>query len=237
LEDMTPMLAALLETESWTQVGELKDCQAKSFCKDAEGGRLDVKCTGTSTSPLRNLAACLLHPELFATWMPGIKRSACLHRMSNFRLLIGVRLDTHWPLDPRDAVIVGYGDVYDERSVMVYIRTTVGDEYSEYTSEWEAQSRKDGCVRIDLKGGFLLQINESGGTDIATITKIDLKMKFLPSKVLDWIMKKVAMFFIPMIHKQSLKMAVGGSLHHHTEKLHVSYEEMHRRLNALEAKV
>ena len=81
----------------------------------------------------------------------------------------------------------------------------------------------------------MLQVTESG-TDIATTTKIDFKIKFLPPKVVDWIMKKAAIHFIPMIHQQSLHMAIGGKLHHHTERLHASYEEMHRRLKALEAR-
>ena len=115
---MQAVLDVLLdEGDSWKLGASLKACEAKGYNRPGEGGRLDVKVTGVAPRRLASLCATLLHPELYPSWIPGCNKAALLHKPSRFRMLVYLKLDTVWPVAARDAVILGYGDLYGGDSV------------------------------------------------------------------------------------------------------------------------
>ena len=67
--------------------------------------------------------------------------------------------------------------------------------------------------------------------------QLDLKMPFVPNHVVDFIMKHMAVQFIPFMNKQAGKFEPGGKLHHYLDDHKDVYNEMHRRLGAMEVKV
>ena len=57
--------------------------------------------------------------------------------------------------------------------VMVYMRSLDDEtEYAEERREWEEKSRKAGCVRMELTGGFLMQVVGDASTRIRMINKV-----------------------------------------------------------------
>ena len=63
--------------------------------------------------------------------------------------------------------------------------------------------------------------------------QLDLKMPFVPNNVVDFIMKHMAIQFIPFMNKQAGKFEPGGKLHHYLQDHKDVYDEMHRRLGAI----
>eukprot|EP00966_Prymnesium_polylepis_P115699 2674670-Prymnesium_polylepis.1 len=117
---------------------------------------------------------------------------------------------------------------------MVYLRSL--DDESEYAGErreWEAKSRKAGCVRMSLSGGFLFKVGNDGTTQVKSMTRMDIKMPLIPDAVIDFVMKKVAVQILPFMNKQAGKFEQGGKLHHYIAEHRDVYDEMHRRLRVI----
>lgn len=172
--------------------------------------------------------------------MPGVARSEPIANLSHFRRLMYLRFDGFPFFSTRDVVLVGYGDVWSRDSVMVTIQS-IDDgspEHSELKADHDAKSAKDNTVRIGLRGGFLFEAISTEETRCTTMLKIDIKIRAIPDAIIDWIMKHLAAFFLPMLHKQSRKLAPpkGPLAHLRTDPQNAPvYEEMERRLKSVGA--
>jgi hypothetical protein len=57
------------------------------------------------------------------TWLPGISDSSAISDLSRFRKLLYLKIFKFPMLATREAVVLGYGDVFSHDSVMVYLST------------------------------------------------------------------------------------------------------------------
>ena len=64
------------------------------------------------------MSAPLLHPDLYSTWLPGVSFSCQLRRHNNFRRLVYLKTIKPPLMTMRDAVIIGYGDIYSASQVI-----------------------------------------------------------------------------------------------------------------------
>jgi len=71
--------------------------------------------------PLIILACCLA--LIAQTWLPGISDSSAISDLSRFRKLLYLKIFKFPMLATREAVVLGYGDVFSHDSVMVYLST------------------------------------------------------------------------------------------------------------------
>ena len=238
-EELDPMLTAML-ADDWTLFSKKKEMQTETWIKMTGGGRAAVKVTGVLPHDITHMAACLLHPELYSTWIPGITFAKQLSRPANFRRTIYVRpLKVPIPfLTPRDAVLVGYGDIYSPTSAVVYLNTLEPDDprLGDVSEELEKLSPTGSTVRMGLSGGFVFETLPGGkGTKLSAQLNLDLKLKIVPPSVIDWFIKHIASNLIPMYHKQAGKFEPGGPLE---SRMHEgadakTYVELRRRLAVL----
>ena len=132
----------------------------------------------------------------------------------------------------RDVVIVGYGDVHDADSIMIYMRSVGEHEHAAERAALEARAAKNKVVRADLVAGMLFRAVD-GGIAVTVISKLDLKMSFIPGWLQDLIMKHVAAEFLPMLCKQARKFTVGGELRDLLDSKPAAFAELRRRLSAM----
>jgi len=230
-------VADLLGEEAWTLSATYKNMKgepwARSFTRTRAGGRLDVKVQGTLHRRLRNVCSTLLHVELLEKWMPGIGKSQEVKAISNFRRCAFLQLDLPWPLANRYVFVVGYGDIYNERSCIVYLRAAYDDEYVEERAELEAKAQKAGHVKMDMSGGFMLEALGPGQARVTQTVNFDLKMKNLSPTLQDFLMKNFAAYFLPMMSKQASRFEQGGKYASLPSKSPELYAELDRRLVAV----
>ena len=232
-------VADLLGEADWKLAGTYKNLQGKawahSYARKRGNGRLDVKVQGTMRRRLRHVCSTLLHVDMLCKWIPGICKSVEIVKVTNFRRCCYLRLNLPWPLANRDVFVVGYGDIYDESSCIVYLRSCRDDEFVEERREWEEKSVKDGCVRMEMSGGFMLQALSPNVSRITQSIAFDLKMKALSPALQDFLMKTFAAYFLPMMSKQASYFEEKGK---HAalpgQPANASlYEELDRRLAAV----
>ena len=230
-------VADLLGEDAWTLSATYKNMKgepwARSFTRTRAGGRLDVKVQGTLHRRLRDVCSTLLHVELLEKWMPGIGKSHEVKAISNFRRCAFLQLDLPWPLANRYVFIVGYGDIYNERSCIVYLRAAYDDEYVEERAELEAKAQKAGHVKMDMSGGFMLEALGPGQARVTQTVNFDLKMKNLSPTLQDFLMKNFAAYFLPMMSKQASRFEQGGKYANLPSKSPELYAELDRRLVAV----
>tara|TARA_B100000524_G_scaffold287077_1_gene162181 strand:+ start:313 stop:1014 length:702 start_codon:yes stop_codon:yes gene_type:complete len=139
---------------------------------------------------LFTLLAPILFVEQLKEWLPGIRRSHMVNELSRFRLLVYLKMITFPPFSHRDAVVIGYGDVYqispaEGESVVVLLRSCESPEYSELRGEVDARRRKEKNVPCELTSGFLLQPVGKNMTKISVICRVSTPSHLWTSKELD----------------------------------------------------
>jgi len=118
---MYPTLETMLDGASWNLFSSVKHLQVKTYLRMGAGGRMDIKVDGVMPRDMSSTVGPLLHPELYKDWVPGLSRSSLIVNLSHFRKLVYLKSLKFPFLTARDVVLLGYGDVYSEDSVMVYL--------------------------------------------------------------------------------------------------------------------
>ena len=238
--ELDPMLRTMLGTD-WTLITTKRELQAETWLRVCPGGRAAVKVTGVLPHSIAMVAAPLLHPHLYSTWVPGVSFAKQLVKASNFRRLLYLRaIKIPIPfLQPRDAVLTGYGDIYSPTSVIVHVTTLEPDDprFQEMAEEVERLSPAGSTVRMSIKGGFIFEMLPDGQTRIQCCLEFDIKLKVLPPQVIDWFMKHLAVHLIPKYDHMASKFERGGR---HEQMMHTgddaeTYVELKRRLAVLQA--
>ena len=128
---------------------------------------------------------------------------------------------------------MGYGDILSPTSALVYLTST--DEYPELTAEVDAAAKRKGNVRMQVSGGFLYEIEDEGTVRLSAMIRLDLRMKFLPPYLMDFVMKHFASAFVSHYNRQAGRFGAGGKLHHYIDEHADLYAELNRRLQVLES--
>ena len=236
------MLTRMLSNE-WTLIASQSKLSVETWLRLGEGGRTGIKVTGILPRSISAMSACLLLPELYSTWIPGVTYATELNAPSNFRRLVYLRaLKAPIPfLQARDAVICGYGDIYSATSVVVYITTYFAEDdqlLDGLQPRIDQLSPPGSTVRLGIQGGFIFETLGDGTTRLQATIDLDIKLKIVPPQVIDWLMKHLAANPVPMWDKQSQKLDADGKLHHMVSegKEAATYVEMNRRLAVMRAK-
>jgi len=216
-DELKMMLDDLLDLDSFQLVAKKRQYEACTYSRQRGNGRLDIKVCGMVPAGLFTLLAPILFVEQLREWLPGIRRSHMVNELSRFRLLVYLKMITFPPFSHRDAVVIGYGDVYqispaEGESVVVLLRSCESPEYSELRGEVDARRRKEKNVPCELTSGFLLQPVGKNMTKISVICRVDLKIAALPPSIFDFILKKLAANIIHMFAKEAAKYEAGGKV-------------------------
>ena len=191
--ELEPMLRTILG-DGWTLISPSSGkLHVETWLSLREGGRAAVKVTGVIPHAMSAVAAPLLFPELYHTWLPGITSGTSLLKNSNFRRLVHLKL-IKLPvpfLSARDALVSGYGDIYSPTSAVVYL-TSVEDNdprLKPARAAIDKASPPGSTVRIGLHGGFVFETlpprtpGEAPRTRLQTTLEFDLKLKIVPPQV------------------------------------------------------
>lgn len=133
--------------------------------------------TGIVPADLFSLLAPILFVEQVKDWLPGVHRSNEITELSRFRRLVYLKMVSVFPFAHRDAVVIGYGDMYqispaEGESVIVLLRSCEPPEYDELRGEVDARRRKEKNVPCELRSGFLLQPMGEKMTKVSIICRV-----------------------------------------------------------------
>jgi len=82
---------------------------------------MGIKVEGILNRDMFSSLGPFLHPELYKEWLPGITQSSLVIDLSRFRKVVYLRTMKFPFITTRDVVVLGYGDIISEDSVMIYL--------------------------------------------------------------------------------------------------------------------
>ena len=115
---MASTLEAILDEASWSLVSSKKELNVHTYLRMGVGGRMDIKVDGVLPRSVSSACAPLLHADLNKTWIPGVSHSVPIIDLSRFRKLIHLKFLKVPLFTQREAVVLGYGDIYSSDSVL-----------------------------------------------------------------------------------------------------------------------
>eukprot|EP00004_Rigifila_ramosa_P018451 TRINITY_DN4593_c0_g1_i3.p1 TRINITY_DN4593_c0_g1~~TRINITY_DN4593_c0_g1_i3.p1 ORF type:complete len:433 (+),score=122.31 TRINITY_DN4593_c0_g1_i3:170-1300(+) len=156
-------------------------------------------------TPLFDTIAVINETDLFNTWLPFCTKSLRLKQISNTEQLI--YFNNTVPLNPRDAVLQAYSvDALERRAVVI-----MGQSVTSFPGI--EMPPIDGWIGADrmffhaMK--FLVEPVNDTTTRIVWIANLDLKSP-LPQTLLNFILRKVACFFLVFLGKMAKSIGEEG---------------------------
>ena len=200
--------------------------------RGAPRGLIRVRCEGVVGASVFSLCAALLEIDLFPEWLPGADEADILGKPSRFRRLLRVSGAKPYPL-PRDEVLTeAYGDTCDASALLPGAAPRRG--VAIYMRDAPDLPKTPGRHRISLAGGWFFEEVE-GGTRVSLVVRVDPRTPFLPSWLVNWVVKNVIFLVIPMVARQAATFAEGGKHADRVAKNPDVYGEIETRLAAFGA--
>mmetsp|Transcript_4628 Transcript_4628/g.6584 ORF Transcript_4628/g.6584 Transcript_4628/m.6584 type:complete len:387 (+) Transcript_4628:73-1233(+) len=193
---------------------------------------LSVKCEGKVESDAFAICACLFECEKFIDWMPGVDESIILEEISRFRKVVRVSGPKPWPVKRDEVAVEAYGDVIDcsnllgmkKAGVCVYLKTANEKKYP----------KTKGRHQVSVDGGWWIEQLSPEETNLCLVARIDPKLRFCPSWVINFVVKNIAYRFIPMVAKQAETFKPGAKNYNRILAQPQVYDEIKRRLSLIQ---
>ena len=149
------------------------------------GGTHSFLVCGKVNAPMFNCIALVKEADLFTRWLPAINKSVLVPLdNSRYRMQLTVGITAVWPLQNREAVLYGYGDVL-ERGVGVYFRSQSENEVFPGSapdgSDVHPPAPEPETVRVAVRnGGFYFEKLDDSTTRVCALFNVDPKLPILP---------------------------------------------------------
>ena len=141
---------------------------------------------GVNATGFVQICSLFLESDLFPLWAPGniIESSEVLASPSKFRQIIHQKLNfgKYSPVSPRDAIVEGRGYHLADDNAVLILATSVSE--SPYCA---VPPKSKSHIRIDLQQAFYIELLPSDRVLFRQISHDDLKLRFMPAFVINWI--------------------------------------------------
>ena len=181
---------------------------------------------------LFDLVSLIYETDLYHKWVPGCVQ-ASRTRPSIFRQFAYMRFTVPIPMvKDRHILIKGYGDVFQGKSVMIYIQSV------EASPELEATLNvQPGSVACTLEHAGMLFTPSGPDTEIQLMSRIDLGLAIVPDSVFDHAAKYILAEMIHFLKLKASKACVSSQKHEPWRRRQIEdsavYDEARVRLNAM----
>jgi hypothetical protein len=139
-------------TDGWT----LKSWDSSTdqiWYKEETDGTHSFRVEGFIDAPLFNLMALIYEFDLFPLWFPLLTHASQVAQPSKFSKFARIVAWAPWPMAHREALLRGYGDVYNGDSVAVFAKDAVPDDLIGTSCEGKVElpiEGADGTCRLNV---------------------------------------------------------------------------------------
>ena len=184
------ILAEFEDTSDW--ITERSDNVKVSYKKIPGSPTISLQCESVIQVPLFNFICLLYETDFYPDWLPFCKKTATIQRISKSRKIIYSEFDV-LKVAKRVACLEGYGlNLLDSDGVVLIISKSVNGYMK--LAKTEARVNFFGCMIRPLSETQIL---------VKTISNFDPNIMFLPYKVLNWIVRKIASTIFSKITQKS----------------------------------
>ena len=143
-----------------------------------------------------NVMSIFAEAQLFSEWVPMTHDSDIVHEVSHLRKLARFEHKLWWPLANRETHVQACGVVLkDEKAGALTMSTVTDDSWFGYSIK-----QKAGNVVYDIHRAFLfIQLISPTECRIKSILSADPKIPLMPTRVVEWFMKRVVGFYLTFV--------------------------------------
>lgn len=253
LGELQRLCSAARPDASWTVQNPGTDAAGIATYHRAEAGAgtQSFLVCGEVHAPMFQCLALIREADLFARWLPAINKSVMVPLdHSRYRMQLTVGIMAPWPLQNREAVLYGYGDVMEERgAVGVYFRSQTPDEVFPAAADGAQDVRlpdpEPYTVRVAVKdGGFYFERVAPGRTRVCALFNVDPRLPILPYAFVNLVSSRFCGTLLEIMRQKAPAVfhSADGTDHptiyqQRVEQNKRVYQEITRRLQEAEEKL
>ena len=177
-----------------------------------------------------HLVSIFNESDLMPLWFPKhiVKSAELLAKPSNYNQVLHLKMSfgRMSPISPRDTVLDGNGyHLVDRNAVIIFAKSINESPYCD-----EIPEPTKGTVRMETRNAFLVQLLPNNKLVFCTISKDDLKFKYMPSWVLNYVSEGAVPFELILSIKRILENFKGSPWEDRVVSKRDFYGEIERRL-------
>lgn len=220
--ELVALLTDMVDESKWRASYSARGI--KVLVEDSSDKMIRVRTEGKCSNDLFSMCAALLEVDLYPEWMPGVDEARVLKRVSKFRKILRVSGPKPWPFKRDEATINAYGDMVDMQPLLGVRRRGV----AVYLKPADGYPRTKGRHHITVCGGFFIEAR-ADGSYVTMIIRADPHLRYLPTWLVNFVVKNLAYLFVPMIDKHAT--AFQGRHRDRIDAQPDVYAEIRRRLH------
>jgi len=188
--------------------GYITESVKKGFAikyKSVAGQQISLRMEGEVDVPIFNMIALIYEMQGYTLWMPFCKDAKEIKHFNRASKAGWVKYNIPPPVFDREAYVYGNGfdRIKENGSILIVARSIHNDpEFCKaFNLDVPAQSK---TTRMDLEymGGSFIPLGKNK-IRLSLVTKMDLKIKFLPLSLINWVVRKAATFLLDRIVKKA----------------------------------
>jgi hypothetical protein len=182
-----------------------------------------------SPSDFVNLCALFVESDLMPLWFPRGILKACdvLALPTNYHQVVRMKLSTgrFSPISPRDAVVDAHGyHLTDLNGIIVFSKSIETSPYCDIPPP------RPPFVRMETQNAFFIQLLPGNRIVFCQISHDDLKVKYMPAWLLNFISEGAVPFEVVMSLQKALSNFSGSEWEKRVQSRRDCYQEIEDRL-------
>lgn len=239
-------------SSDWVAVSEETEKYRVWYKQEKETSSYTFRVEGMVNAKLFNILAVIYEFDLFKTWFPGVGVSDKDIQLAKFRMIVSLVGDQlPWPFWSRKSILYGYGDVFNNDSVAIYIRDAVETDLTQNITDPKTSNlnnddidKEKEKIVVDetqyvnskcLYGGFhVIPVTEEK-TFIKFAFNFDPQFQLLPTSFFNFLIQGTMIPLLGLITKKAKN--IEGTEYEkriNSDESSAVYAEMRKRLTKID---
>jgi len=201
--DCQEIIRELEDENGYTVEGVKKNFTIKY--KQASGQNISLKMEGIIDVPVFNMIALIYEMEGYSLWMPFCKEGKTVKSVARASKAGYIKFNIPPPVFDRENYIYGSGfdRIKKNGSILICAKSIEGKE--DVCQRYDIPIPPPGKttrLHIEYMGGEFTPVGKDK-MRMNIVCKVDLKIKFIPLSIINWIVRKAAQFLIDRLIKKA----------------------------------
>jgi hypothetical protein len=194
--------------EGWTTESIGKDLTTK-YKKIPRTALISLRFEAILDIPLINVLTLLYEIDLYNEWIPFLTKSDMLSNVHRASKVVYIKASLPPPLADRDAFLYGFGVDHSNEDGSVMILAKSLDTDPELMKRHKVDpSKTSKNVKMDLNFAcFKIKPLGPNRCEMLGVANVDPKISFLPSRLLNWLVRKTTTLLVERMLKKAQTLA------------------------------
>lgn len=200
MKDIQTCLKFIDDTTDWQLVSDNKGI--RTSIRRGNGGQFIGRAEMQMDAHVFPFLSLFSETDLYSTWIKMIQNCQEIGNPTLFRRMIRYEVNLPWPIHHREVVLRGLGfPVRSRKSALVVLKSIESDSFLGIKIP-----SNPNMVRFKVHNACIeMKYLSPNSTQITIIMWADAFMSFIPRWLLNWVAKKIVVYFMDSVRKEVSK--------------------------------